>query len=385
MEGLPFAPLAPVRERIVQSVLTIGVTLVIFSYGAAPPLVFAVMPMFAWLAFRGTLREASVLLLGVGVVATVATLLGFGPVHELIARYSLAPELVIGFLQLFLLDCALILLPLSVMTTQQRMSAARATSGQQTLQRLLDAATGSAVHRDRPRRPGRGLQPRVPRWCSGGAPTTRSASRPTGCSPTPSCSGRPPGVQAPADLRRHLRRDRRRRQRAAGLALPPPGRRAAHHADGRHGAARRPGRRVRLPLRRRGRHRAGRRPPVTAHRPRPRAAGGRQPARAGAGQVRLRGHRQPRAAYAADEHDRVRRAARGRRGRRAQRAAARRGQPGPAQRPPADADGRGPAPALADRGAPDDDDTRSRPTCATPPGRRTSPSVRCSRPASSTW
>lgn len=31
------------------------------------------------------------------------------------------------------------------MATQQRMSAAQATSGQQTLQRLVDAATGSAV------------------------------------------------------------------------------------------------------------------------------------------------------------------------------------------------------------------------------------------------
>lgn len=145
MEALPFAPLAALRERVVQTVLVIGATSLIFSYAAAPPLVFAVMPMFAWLAFRGTLREATLLLTGVGGVATVATIFGLGPVHELIVRYSLAPELMIGFLQLFLLDCALILLPLSVMTTQQRMSAARAISGQQTLQRLVDAATGSAV------------------------------------------------------------------------------------------------------------------------------------------------------------------------------------------------------------------------------------------------
>ncbi|MGZ5399748.1 MAG: PAS domain-containing sensor histidine kinase [Nocardioides sp.] len=145
LDGLPFAPLATVRERVVQSLLIVGVTALIFSYAAVPPLVFAIMPMFAWLAFRGTLREATLLLTGVGVVATLTTSLGLGPVHELTVRYSLAPELMIGFLQLFLIDCALILLPLSVMTTQQRMSAARATSGQQTLQRLVDAATGSAI------------------------------------------------------------------------------------------------------------------------------------------------------------------------------------------------------------------------------------------------
>lgn len=145
LEGLPFAPVAARRERIVQSLLTIGVTALLFSFAGAPPLVFAVMPMFAWLAFRGTLREATVLLAGVGVVATVATVAGYGPIHALSTRYSLAPELVTGFLQLFLLDCALILLPLSVMTTQRQMSAAGATSGRQTLQRLVDAATGSAV------------------------------------------------------------------------------------------------------------------------------------------------------------------------------------------------------------------------------------------------
>ncbi len=145
IEGLPFAPLASARERITQGVIVIGVTVLIFSYAAAPPLVFAVMPMFGWLAFRGTLREATLMLAGVGTVASVATILKLGPIHELMARYSMSHELMIGFLQLFLLDCALILLPLSVMTTQQRMSAIRATTGQQTLQRLVDAATGSAV------------------------------------------------------------------------------------------------------------------------------------------------------------------------------------------------------------------------------------------------
>jgi PAS domain S-box-containing protein len=137
--------LAPMRERVVQSVILLGVTAALFSYAAAPPLVFAVMPMFGWLAFRGTLREASLLLAGVGTIATVTTLAGLGPVHELGSRYDLAPELGTGFLQLFLVDCALILLPLSVMATQQRVSAARASAGQQTLQRLVDAATGSAV------------------------------------------------------------------------------------------------------------------------------------------------------------------------------------------------------------------------------------------------
>jgi signal transduction histidine kinase len=141
--GFPAA--APLRERVVQSALVVGVTAAMFAFADAPPLVFAVMPMFAWLAYRGTLREASRLLAVVGVLACGATVVGLGPVHELQARYSLSPELTVGFLQLFLIDCALILLPLSVMTTQQRMSAASAAAGERTLQRLVDAATGSAV------------------------------------------------------------------------------------------------------------------------------------------------------------------------------------------------------------------------------------------------
>jgi PAS domain S-box-containing protein len=145
LSGPSFAPMAQPRERVLQSVLTLGLTLAIFSYAAAPPLVFAIMPMFAWLAFRGTLREASLLLAGVGAVATGMTLLGQGPVDELLVRYDLDQELVNGFLQLFLLDCALILLPLAVITTQQRIASARASSRQRTLERLVDAATGTAV------------------------------------------------------------------------------------------------------------------------------------------------------------------------------------------------------------------------------------------------
>ena len=81
LDGPAFAPYAPRRERLVQIVLTLGVTVLLFGFASAPPLVFAVMPMFAWLAFRGTLREASLLLTGVGIIATVVTTLELGPVH----------------------------------------------------------------------------------------------------------------------------------------------------------------------------------------------------------------------------------------------------------------------------------------------------------------
>ena len=103
------------------------------------------MPMFAWLGFRGTLREATLLLTVVAAVATVLTAWQVGPVWGLEARYDLAPELASGFLQLFLVDCGLILLPLSVAVAQQRHSAAEVASGRETLERLVASATGTAI------------------------------------------------------------------------------------------------------------------------------------------------------------------------------------------------------------------------------------------------
>ena len=145
VEAPQFPPLAAGRERVVQSLLTLGVTTLIFLFSSVPPLVFAVMPMFAWLAFRGTLREASLLLVGVSIVANTLTALQLGPVWDLQTRYDLPAQLAAGFLQLFLLDCALLLLPLSVMVTQQRTAAARAASQHRTLERLITSATGTAV------------------------------------------------------------------------------------------------------------------------------------------------------------------------------------------------------------------------------------------------
>ncbi|WP_091731348.1 sensor histidine kinase [Nocardioides scoriae] len=140
-----FAPVSGPRERVVQALLTVGTTLAIFTATDIPPVVFAVMPMFAWYAFRGTLREATLLLTLVSAVGVGVTALDTGPIWGLGQRYDLPPELVHGVLQLFVVDCALILLPLSVMLTQQRMSAALVSAERETLRRLVDAARGTAI------------------------------------------------------------------------------------------------------------------------------------------------------------------------------------------------------------------------------------------------
>ncbi|MET0838749.1 MAG: ATP-binding protein, partial [Marmoricola sp.] len=145
LETLSFEAIAGPRERTIQGVLTLGTTVAVFISADAPLVIFAVMPMFAWHAYRGTLREATILLTLTGVVGTTLTMLGIGPIFALVQRLGIEPELANGVLQLFLVDCGLILLPLSVMVTQQRMSAARADTEREMLRRLVQSATGTAI------------------------------------------------------------------------------------------------------------------------------------------------------------------------------------------------------------------------------------------------
>ena len=216
------------------------------------------MPMFAWHAFRGTLREATLLLTLVGGhrhrpdgAASI------GPIYALGDRYGLAPELVGGVLQLFLLDCGLILLPLSVMVTQQRIV------GRARRRRARDAA---AAGRRRPpgRRSSRPARTAGSR-CSTPAPRRCSATSPTRCIGElpdmfhPAGRAASPGLPAAgaAELRRHLPGLGRRRRRHQAVALPAQGRRGTHDADDAHRACTASrGELTGLPRHRRGRHRA---------------------------------------------------------------------------------------------------------------------------------
>lgn len=145
LPGPAFAPLAGRRERYIQWALTLGTTVAIFLAPSAPPVVFVIMPMFAWLAFRGTLRETAILLNVVAGIVTGMTAFHLGPIWRLGELYDLPPEVVIGILQLFLIDCGLIMLPLSVAVTQERTATARAAAGREMLERLVSSATGTGI------------------------------------------------------------------------------------------------------------------------------------------------------------------------------------------------------------------------------------------------
>lgn len=141
-----FPAAAGVPERALLGGLALAITVAVFTGAEAPPMAFAVMPLFAWLGFRGTLREATWLLAAVATIGTTLTALGIGPVDALAATYGLEPESVVSYLQLFLIDCSLILLPVSISVAQQRMLAGQAASGRATLERLVASATGTAIY-----------------------------------------------------------------------------------------------------------------------------------------------------------------------------------------------------------------------------------------------
>jgi hypothetical protein len=145
LRTIDFAPLAGVGERATQGVILVGTAFLVFWPQDVPPVFFALIPMFAWYAYRGSLREATVLLAVVGLVGTVLSTAGHGPLPGMEAHYHLPVEAINGVFQLFLLDCGIVLLPLSVMTTQQRISAGRADAESAAMRQLVASATGTAI------------------------------------------------------------------------------------------------------------------------------------------------------------------------------------------------------------------------------------------------
>ena len=189
----------------------------LFLFSDAPPLVFAVMPMFAWLAFRGTLREASLLLVGVSIVANtpdrVPARPRLGPPGPLRPPAASWPA---AFLQLFLLDCA----PDPAAALGDGHPAADVRRPRRLRSRDPRAADllghRHRDHRHRRARPDHASSTPARRRCSATRPRRSSAELPDGFFPDDEL--RPAGRAARAlpifaDIAGRLRRDRGQRHR----------------------------------------------------------------------------------------------------------------------------------------------------------------------------
>ncbi len=140
-------PAAP-RERAMQWVSLAAVTVAIFAPHDFPSLGFLVIPVLAWTALRSTLWETQLQVLTVATVATVMTSFGFGTLAEQQGSYAL-PEYAVGIvLQTFLLACAMVAIPLSLVGGLQRLSVVRSERESDLLRRVIDSAHVAIIGAD---------------------------------------------------------------------------------------------------------------------------------------------------------------------------------------------------------------------------------------------
>jgi PAS domain S-box-containing protein len=133
------------KRRLVAWVLTIGVTVVAFIPTEAPSLAFLVVPLLGWVALRAEMLEAMVQLLVVGVIASTLTNAGYGPFSDPYLRTHLDPEFTHLPLQAFLLACAMVTIPFSMVVGAQQRSAAEVLMERARSERLVQSARGIAI------------------------------------------------------------------------------------------------------------------------------------------------------------------------------------------------------------------------------------------------
>jgi PAS domain S-box-containing protein len=138
-------------ERAAQVVLGLGVLLLVFGPDQQLPLDFLPIPLLMWGAMRLPLRAVTVELLLVGVVTSMATSLGHGPIAHDLVQDRLGPETATGLVQAYLATIALVVLPLALAGAQRRDALARALAGEERFRRgFSDSLIGMLLLRAAP-------------------------------------------------------------------------------------------------------------------------------------------------------------------------------------------------------------------------------------------
>lgn len=132
-------------ERILLWSLTIVLTFVAFIPQEIPSLAFLVIPLLGWMAFRSPSTEARLQLVVVGVIASAMTSASHGPFADPLLIDRLDPEFQHLPQQSFLLACALISIPFSMVVSLQRRSALQVKQERARSDRLVQSARGIAI------------------------------------------------------------------------------------------------------------------------------------------------------------------------------------------------------------------------------------------------
>jgi PAS domain S-box-containing protein len=139
------AAIAPNGERFTQWVTILVATPLLLVPDASPAMVFLVIPLLAWSAFRVTAVESLVQLLGVVTLAIALTSNGDGPFADVPLRYDLPAELRGVFLSAFCASCAVVVVPCVLRVGEYVGAARRSASERDLIRGIVDGASGVAI------------------------------------------------------------------------------------------------------------------------------------------------------------------------------------------------------------------------------------------------
>ena len=132
-------------ETAVQWAALITTVALVFGPGQELPLAFLPFPLLVWGAARYTPREVIAQLVVCFSLVTALTSAGFGPVVQAIEAAA-APSAMVGtLLQAQVLAAVLVVLPLSLVRTQQLITVDRLTHSHDLVSNILDSTTATAI------------------------------------------------------------------------------------------------------------------------------------------------------------------------------------------------------------------------------------------------
>lgn len=141
----PHRGLAPAGERMAQWVLILTVSPIVFLLDDFPAMAFVIMPLLAWGALRSGAYESIAQLFVVLGFAIALTTRGHGPFAHVQDRYGLPPDVQGILLSVFIIDCALVVVPFVLSVGLQLENARQVAAERDRVQSIVNGTTGVAI------------------------------------------------------------------------------------------------------------------------------------------------------------------------------------------------------------------------------------------------
>jgi PAS domain S-box-containing protein len=137
--------LAPAVERVSQWTLLLTLTPLLFMLDDFPAMVFLILPVLAWGALRSGAYEAIAELFVVLGIAIALTTRGHGPFAQLDDRYGLPVDVQGILLAVFIIDCALVVMPFVLIVGEQTENERQVVAERDRVQSIVNGITGVAI------------------------------------------------------------------------------------------------------------------------------------------------------------------------------------------------------------------------------------------------